>query len=218
MSYDRRLKDKNKSLKGVLLSSNRLRWLDLGSSSSFNEGFYFADLHPPSDIPETMRDKYFRLNILKPDEDELKRIGKFDLIRMQHVFEHFSMEDGLKVLERCSDLLDHNGYLLITVPDLRIFVTRYRCRNLQSMLGFKEWALTRIPADSPESFFFSIFTHSVPNQQHLWCYDEEGLKFQLSRTGKFKNIRRISLFNSLSDIPFTHNRPDEDLCILAQKA
>src|SRR3954471_304638 len=120
--YDSRLKNKGKSLKEILGSDNKNRWLDLGSSSSFNEGFYFADLHAPSETPEAMRSKYFQLDILKATAEDLNRLGKFDLIRMQHVFEHFSMEDGFKALETCSCLLNENGYLLMTVPDLKIFI------------------------------------------------------------------------------------------------
>jgi predicted SAM-dependent methyltransferase len=138
------------------------------------------------------------------------------LIRMRHVFERFSMEDGLTVLERCSELLNDDAYILITVPDLRIFVDLYYSRSLHTMPGFKEWALTRIPAKAPKVFTSPFFTHSVPHQQCLWRYDEEDLRFQLDRTEKFKNIQRLSLVNPLSNIPFTHNRPHEDLCILAE--
>ncbi len=216
--YHRNYKSKNSTLSEVLRKQGKTRWLDLGSSSSFNEGFYFADLHPASEAPEEMRKKYFQLNIIEAGEEQLKPLGKFDLIRLQHVFEHFAPEDGLKVLEKCALLLNEDGYLLMTVPDLKIFVHRYQSAALQGLRSFKGWAETRIPANAPQSFYFSIFTHSVAHQQHLWCYDEEGIRYQLSQTGKFKNAEKLSLLNPLSAIPFTHNRPDEDLCLLAQKA
>jgi predicted SAM-dependent methyltransferase len=134
-------------------------------------------------------------------------------------FEHFSVEDGLKVLNICYNLLADDGYILITVPDLKVYIKGYLNKTLDSVpFSFKDWATRRIPENAPQSFYFSIFAYSMPYESHLWCYDEEGLKFQLARTGKFKNIRRLSLFDPLSDIPFTHNRPEEDLCVLAQKA
>jgi predicted SAM-dependent methyltransferase len=215
--YLRRLKNNRHSLKQVLVSTDRTRWLDMGSSSRFSEGFYFADLHPASETPENMRDKYFQFNPARASDAETGRLGKFHLIRMQHVFEHLTMEDGVKCLEKCHQLLEDDGYLLITVPDLKIFVKNYRQKKIHKM-AFADWARTRIPQDAPESFYFSLFSHSFPNQQHMWCYDEEGLKYQLNRTKKFKNVERLSVFHPLADIPFTHNRPEEELCVLAQRA
>ncbi len=216
--YDRNLKKKSSSLEQVLKANNQLRWLDFGSSSLISEGFHFADLYPASEAAEKMKSKYFQFNMVTTGESELKQLGKWDLVRMQHVFEHLTLEDGLIGLGKCWELLNEGGYLLITVPDLNIFINEYRNGTLHTMDSFKDWALTRIPKDAPESFYFSIFTHSVLHQQHVWCYDEEGLIYQLNRTGKFKNIRRLSVFHPLARIPFTHNRPLEDLCILAQKA
>jgi len=216
--YDKNLKRESSSLQEVLKANKQLRWLDLGSSSRISEGFHFADLHAPSESSEAMGGRYFQFNMVTATENDLRQLGKWDLIRMQHVFEHLTIEDGLIGLEKCWELLNEGGYLLITVPDLNIFIDEYRNGTLHTMDSFKDWALTRIPKDAPESFYFSIFTHSVLHQQHMWCYDEEGLKFQLSRTGKFKNIKRLSVFHPLAGVPFTHNRPLEDLCILAQKA
>ena len=216
--YDRYFKRENRSLENKLIRQKQSRWLDLGSSSHLSKGFHFADLYPSSEAKESMRSRYVQFNMVTATQDELERLGKWDLIRMQHVFEHLTMEDGLKGLINCSDLLNEDGYLLITVPDLNIFIDEYRNGSLHTMPTFSDWARTRVPADAPESFYFSIFSHSVPHQQHMWCYDEEGLIYQLQRSKRFKNIKRLSVFSPLAKIPFTHNRPLEDLCILAQKA
>ena len=51
-----------------------------------------------------------------------------------------------------------DGIILITVPDLRVFIKRYLDNSFQQHDDlFKHWALQRIPADSPSSFYFSIF-------------------------------------------------------------
>ena len=68
-----------------------------------------------------MKSKYFQLNISKPLEtSNLKKLGKFNLIRMQHVLEHFTFEEADLVLNNCYLLLEKNGVLLISVPDLDI--------------------------------------------------------------------------------------------------
>ena len=216
--YHSRFRKKESVLVEKLINNNQTRWLDLGSSSCFNLNFYFADIHNVLDIPIEMRSNYFRIDATKPlTNKEIDDIGTFDLIRMQHVFEHFTFEDGMVVLNNCYSLLKSKGYLLISVPDLNIFIKRYRRKALQLNWPFTEWALKRIPDNSPQSFFFSVFTHSVSYQKHLWCYDKEGLFFQIKRSGKYSTIKKIGLFNKLCNIPFTHNRPLEDLCVLAKK-
>ncbi len=217
-SFHHRIRRSN-GLSSKLREDGHTRWLDMGASGSFSEGFHFADLYPVSEAKPELRDRYFQFNATADHTDaELEPMGKFDLIRMQHVLEHIQPEDAAKALSNCQRLLKENGYLLITVPDLRIMVDRYIRRCLDVSWEFKDWAENRIPAGSPQSDYFSIFTHSLPHQAHLWCYDKEGLIHALKKTGLFKNIQCISEYHRLAEIPFTHNRPGEDVCILAQKA
>lgn len=57
----------------------------------------------------------------------------------------------------------------------------------------------------------------MPFESHKWCYDYEGLKYILEEIGEFENIKELKLNDELTNIPFTHNRPEEDVCIVAQK-
>lgn len=217
-SYHLRYKNKSKSLKNVLQQSGKTRWMDMGSSVSFTENFFFADLYPIEEAKPEIKDRYFQFNATEDLSDELaSKMGKFDLIRMQHVYEHFTPEQGEIALKNCHSLLKDDGYILITVPDLKIFVERYRRNCLDTSWTFTDWAETRIEKGAPQSYYFSIFTHSVLYQSHHWCYDEAGLIYALEKTGLFKDIKRLSLFDKLAEIPFTHNRAWEDLCILARK-
>lgn len=217
-SYHYRFKNKKNSLKELLKRENKLRWLDMGSSINYNDGFHFADIYPASEAAPEIRDRYVEFNATKNFTDaELESMGKFDFIRMQHVFEHFTPEDSLTVLKNCHRLMNDGAYLLITVPDLKEHINRYRRKCMDVAWVFADWAHTRIPKGAPQSYYFSIFTHSVLYQSHLWCYDEEGLIYNLEQSGLFKDIRKVSVFDKLADIPFTHNRPHEDLCIIARK-
>ena len=217
-SYHLRFKNKRDSLRNVLVREGRTRWMDMGSSVSFSENFFFADLYPKEEAKPELKDRYFQFNATEEMSEALaSEMGRFDLIRMQHVFEHFTPEQGETALKNCHSLLNDDGYILITVPDLKIFVDRYRRNCLDTSWTFKDWAETRIARGSPQSYYFSIFTHSVLYQSHHWCYDEKGLIYALEKTNLFKDIKRLSLFDSLSEIPFTHNRAWEDLCIIAKK-
>ena len=218
-SFHHRIRKGTCKLELELKENNQTRWLDLGSSINHSNGnFYFADLYPMEECLEEMKAKYFQLNITVPiSSQDLDRLGKFDFIRMQHVFEHFTYEEADIVLENCYKLLNKNGKLLISVPDLDIYVTRYLNETLKQIPSFGSWAHKRIKENSPQSDYFSIYAHSMLFEKHLWCYNSKGLINKIVTSGKFKNVKRIGLLNRLSGIPFTHNRPEEDLCVLATK-
>lgn len=222
--------NKPNRFKSKLIAEGKLRWLDLGSGGLFEDGFHGLDLVDPSQIenmtPERAK-RYFKANILELTDDDLRSIGRFDFIRMQHVFEHFSFEEGIVLLENCAKLLNPDGYLLITVPDLRMHAKVYLANQYPKQL-FRNFGVLRIPADSPASCFFSVYAQAfayspVENDyaqqlQHKWCYDYQGLEYQVKRVGSFKNIRELKLTDPLANITFTHNRPEEDVALLAQRS
>lgn len=205
------------NLKQTLIKENKKRWLDIGSGGNFEEGFSYMDLFPEDIINPKFKDRYFRVDILNAPDKELEKLGKFDLVRMQHTFEHFSYEEGKVVLKNCAKLLNRGGYILITTPDLKVHIQKYLNNEYKDWSGFKWWANKRIPENAPNSFYFSIFAHSVPFEQHKWCYDYEGLEFILREVGEFENIKELKAADELADIPFTHNRPEEDVCVIARK-
>ena len=214
---------KPNSLRNKLQKQGRVRWLDVGSQS-FEDGFQCLDLAPPESIEEDKRDRYIQLNLLEVSEADIKALGQFDLVRLQHVFEHFAPEDGLILLRKLSRIIAPGGYLLMTVPDLRIHAKAY-------LLGYRGDAwyrhfseVMRIPKGAPASFVFSCFAHQHGHydsgrtgEVHCWCYDAEGMHYQLSRAEAFENIQTLSLWSALAERPFTHNRAPEDLCVLARK-
>lgn len=201
----------------TLTQQNKTKWLDIGSGGNYEDGFFLLDVFPKETIRHDFRDKYIECNIVKASSSELSDLGKWDLVRLQHVFEHFNYEDGLKVLDNCANLLSDGGIILLTVPDLQIHVEKYLKNKYKDWHGYRSWASNRIPLTSPSSFYFSMFAHSTESESHKWCYDFAGVKFQLEKSGWFRNIKRLDISNPLASIPFTHNRPDEDLCVIAKK-
>jgi predicted SAM-dependent methyltransferase len=206
-------------LKNKLIKEGKTRWLDIGCGGNFEKNFYYLDIFPIGVIDPKIRKRYFRADIVNVSSKELKVLGKFDLVRMQHVFEHFSFEDGQKALKNCARLLKNGGVLLISVPDLKIHLDKYFQGKYKDLSEFQAWAQRRIPKEAPASFYFSVFAHGIAyGGAHLWCYDFEGLKYQLETCGGFKKIIELKKDNSLASIPFTHNMPQEDLCIVTTKA
>ena len=201
----------NGGLKVKLIKEKKTKWLEIGCGGTFDPDFTYIDVFPEN--LAARKGRYFRMDIINLTESDTEKLGRFDFIRMQHVFEHFSPENGLQVLNNCARLLNPEGYILMTTPDLRKYISMYLNRTISKN---SEWALRRIQPDSPDSFFFSVYAHSLNYEKHEWCYDAEGLIYQLTRTQKFKNIREIVLGDELANIPFTHNRPKEDVCIIGQ--
>lgn len=221
-----KLKRGRQGLRSFLLREGKTRWLDIGASSTFEDGFSCVDWVAPRSMTPEQAERFYVADVKSLTDSDLERMGQYDLVRMQHVFEHFSFEDGLAVLINCSKLLAPNGYLLMTVPDLELFIRYYKNRSFNPF--FFDFARERLPEDAPPSCFFSVFAHSFgyrpvgdsnidDRNEHRWCYDYEGLAYQIKRTGKFKNIQRLGFLNPMASTPFTHNRPAEDLCVLAQK-
>ena len=202
----------NGGLKEKLIRENKTRWLEIGCGGTFDDNFTYIDLFP--DTLVNKKGRYFRMDMVNTTDAALEKLGKFDLIRMQHVFEHFTPEDGRRVLENCAKLLIEDGYVSISTPDLKKYIEFYLSGQIKDNF---DWALNRIEKDSPKSFYFSIFSHSLLHESHHWCYDAEGLIYQLEQSGKFKNITEVTLTHELANIPFTHNRPNEDVCIIAQR-
>ena len=205
------------TLRAQLVQAGRTQWLDVGCGNNIEPGFQRMDTYPVTSFPMRQRRGYIRSDILKLTDRRAASLGAFDVVRLQHVFEHFTYEDGGKVLKNCAKLLKTDGIILITVPDLKVHIRRYLRDQYKASSGFRSWAQERVPEDSPNSFYFAMFAHSWPHEQHKWCYDYEGLRYQLEACGEFKSIRHLSFKNPLASYPFTHNRPDEDVCAMATK-
>ena len=210
---------KQLNLKDKLIYEGKNRWLDIGCGGNFEENFYYLDIFPKEVIDPLYQDKYFRTDIVNASKEALKKLGKFDFIRMQHSLEHFSLEEGERTIKNCARLLKPGGVILITTPDLQIHARRYLQKKSKRLKDFASWAERRISEDAPASFYFSIFAHGIPyGGRHKWCYDYEGIKYQLQKCGGFEDVKKLDLDNSLASIPFTHNRPEEDVCVIATKS
>lgn len=204
-------------LKRNLLEGGKVRWLDVGCGGNIEDGFEYIDTFPEGIFPDHVQNIYHRIDIINTSDEALRKIGDFDFVRLQHTFEHFSLEEGQKVLSNCHKLLRKGGIILITVPDLEIHIRAYLDGAYDKLSNFKNWALNRVEADAPDSFLFSIFAHSMPYESHKWCYDWNGLRHAIEMTGLFENIDRLLIDHPLAEVPFTHNRPEEDLCVIAIK-
>lgn len=179
-----------------LRAEGRTDWLEIGGQA-FEQGFFCIGISEPDSVPEKYRERYQKLDILSKDAPLEQHENRYDLIRMQHVFEHFSPEDGQDVLRVCRRMLKSGGYLLMTTPDLEIFVQAYRQGFRWAPRTVLRYHQSRIPADAPPCFNFSMMAHQYGysrlehrGEQHCWCYDYKGLEYQVKSVGGFNSVQR----------------------------
>ena len=138
-------------------NAGKTAWLEIGTGGRDDDGFIKIDI---LDFPEGQAPaNYRKLDIINAKNEDLTALGSFDLIRMQHVFEHFTPEDGLKVLNNCSKLLKPDGYILVSTPNIDIVIDHYLKGTIREINN--GWGKERIGENAPDSFVFSIFTHSL---------------------------------------------------------
>ena len=90
-------------------------YLNLGCGSRFHPDWVNLDLHPTS---PSVQQWDLRKDLPFPDES-------FDVVYHSHVLEHFSREDGLKLLKSCRRVLRRNGIVRVAVPDLERIAKSY---------------------------------------------------------------------------------------------
>lgn len=202
------------SLEDDLRDQGRLRWLDVGSGGRADPGFDLLDTFPAELFRSLETHAYYRADIVNLADAMADHFATYDLVRAQHVLEHLTFEDGLRAIVNCARFLKPGGVLIATVPDLAIHARWYLEGGYRAQSDYVSYATERIPEDAPDSAYFSMFAHSLLMEPHQWCYDFEGLAYQFKRSGVLQGVRRLSLGDEFSAVPFTHNRPNEDVCVM----
>lgn len=170
--------------------------LHLGCGDTSKKGFLNSDIY--------RGDIY--LNLLKefPFND-----NKFDGIYCHHVFEHFYLNEGEKILKEVHRVLNDGGIFRIIVPDLELvtnqeFLTEKGCLDYYANCMIKENNYeSKWPLCLNELFHL--------NGEHKFIYNESLLKEMLTEVG-FKNITRFSHGESNYD-PFNAIDPHSGDCV-----
>jgi len=94
-----------------------MKYLNLGCGTHYHEGSEWTNLDFVSSGPRVIAH-----NLLQgvPFQSET-----FDLVYHSHVLEHFSRQDGEKLIEECFRVLKPGGVIRIAIPDLEQIVKNY---------------------------------------------------------------------------------------------
>jgi predicted SAM-dependent methyltransferase len=161
-AYSRRLK----AAKVALAGAARPLKLNLGCGEVFFSGWINIDLEDrrKANLLWNLTDRF-------PLPDEC-----CSFIYSEHVMEHFSVDDGLKILRECRRLLAHGGVLRIAMPSLEHCVEFYVKDSWRP--DFMQWEELRGVKTRCEALNVAMRWWG-----HLWLYDREELHRRLGEAG-----------------------------------
>jgi predicted SAM-dependent methyltransferase len=115
----------------------------------------------------------------------------------EHVIEHVTKEDAIKLIRECYRVLQNDGVLRMSTPDAELFLRSYAGdREFLAHPGFSQ------AIDAPvDRVNYMMREYS----QHLWSYDEELLTLMFRQAG-FKTVVRqrfgVSLHPHMNNMDF----------------
>jgi predicted SAM-dependent methyltransferase len=171
-------------------------WLKYWPPTEFNHQTYYA-------------------NLLKrlPWQD-----GSAEVVYMGEVLEHFTRDDGFRLLRECYRILEDNGVIRIRVPDNARFWRNY-LTEYEDVLSKPRQEWNDQHSRWVEMFFRDICVRSLRGgslgHYHKWMYDEVSLTKTLEAIG-FTDVRRRGfLESSIQDVDQVETR--DDLTVEARK-
>jgi predicted SAM-dependent methyltransferase len=186
---------KEKSEDDMILKNAKI---NLGCGKVKLNSWINIDINPDADI-------ILDLKIGLPFKD-----NSIQYIYSEHVFEHFTYDEGHRLLKECYRVLSDDGIMRISMPDLDYIIEKYLhdWKN-QEWLTWPEYSFIQ-----SKGMMLNIYFHWW---DHKYLYNEEDLRNQLLNV-KFKKIFRCEW--SKSNCPVLCNletRQDSKLVIETHK-
>ena len=114
--------------------------------------------------------------------------GSIDCIYSEHLIEHFSLDDGMRLMRDCHRLLAPGGVLRLATPDLAALVSDYeRTWRDHDWVSWPEYRWIDSGA--------RMLNQAFRGWGHLYLYDFDDLSLRLKASG-FSHIRRCALGES----------------------
>lgn len=153
--------------------------LNLGCSRWLLEGWINVDADPES--PADLHCEVPPIPFIDGGADE---------IYMGHLLEHFTYEDGQRLLAECYRVLVPGGRLGIVVPDMRLVMKRWLAGEPDAVMLYPDGVWREI-ADLDE--VCTMFWYTKGERPHKWAYDKDTLGRAMARAG-FRKLREIDRY------------------------
>ena len=187
-----------------ILKNNTVIKLNLGCGPDIKQGWINID---NDYYHQGLKSLDFDWDLLQPIPFPDKSV---DYIFNEHFIEHFTYQEGLKILENCARILKDTGVIRIATPDLAECVRYYVQENWREPLDIliKEHEERNNPEalEWSKNYALKIKTrgHLINNAfreedgSHKWLYDFEEIT-RLANDAGFTKVRRCE--NSKSSYP-----------------
>jgi predicted SAM-dependent methyltransferase len=107
----------------------------------------------------------------------------FDYIFSEHVIEHISYRDGVKMLAECFRVLKRSGKVRISTPDLAFLIDLARPDKSELQRAYIKWAVIAFTPGAPDDNEAFIINNFVRNWGHTFIYDEKTLRGAMASAG-----------------------------------
>jgi predicted SAM-dependent methyltransferase len=167
------------------LQQNTIRKLQIGCGHNLIDGWLNSDYQPmPTD--------QLRLDARKTFPIES---NTFDYVFSEHLIEHIAYEDALLMLKESFRILNQNGTIRISTPNLSFLIDLYRADKSEQQVAYVKWATDNfVPSiDYYDETF--VINNYVRDWGHQFIYDEKTLRAALEKAG-FTNITKWDLNQS----------------------
>jgi len=153
------------------------RKLHLGAGNHLLPGWLNSDLHPPAaEVLHLDATRTF------PFEDVT-----FDYVFSEHMIEHLTYADGVRMLRECHRVLKPGGRVRVSTPDLRTLVRLYQGESGPVPDAFLAWHHEWIVRDGDEAAPAAepvfVLNNFVRDWGHQFIYDEPALRRALTSAG-----------------------------------
>ena len=119
----------------------------------------------------------------------------FDYIFSEHVIEHISYSDGVKMLTECFRVLKRSGKVRISTPNLAFLVDLTRPDKSDLQRAYIKWAANTFIPGAPDDNEVFVINNFVRNWGHTFIYDENTLRGAMTSAG-FKKITKFDQHES----------------------
>ncbi|MGD0711795.1 MAG: methyltransferase domain-containing protein [Bacteroidales bacterium] len=176
---------KRKHLINKYFAENKIKKLQLGSHISTLNGWLCSDL-----IPETKNCIYLDVTKKFPFDDK-----SFDYVYSEHLIEHISWLDGLKMLSESFRVLKSGGKIRIATPDLKVLIDLYNNPNNFLNEKYIKW-ITEKFLNGIEIYLPSlVINNAFRNWRHQFLYDRDLLTIAFQKVG-FVDIKTYNYGHS----------------------
>ena len=119
----------------------------------------------------------------------------FDYIFSEHMIEHVSYWDGVKMLTECFRVLKRSGKVRISTPDLAFLIDLTRPDKSDLQRAYIKWAVNAFTPGAPDDNEAFVINNFVRNWGHTFIYDEKTLRGAMASAG-FTAITKCDLYES----------------------